>query len=110
MAVVTSSRLLVAAVALSIAYYICLVLYRLFFHPLAKFPGPKLAAATNLYEYYFDVAKRGMFIWEIERMHEKYGMASFIRSQSPYSEKSVVVCFFLQSICSFSAFEPDWQP
>jgi hypothetical protein len=34
---------------------------------------PKLAAATFLYEFYYDVIKGGMYIWEIERMHEKYG-------------------------------------
>ncbi|KAK2792149.1 hypothetical protein FQN52_003917 [Onygenales sp. PD_12] len=73
MAVITASWLLIAAVVLTVVYYAGLVLYRLFFHPLSKFPGHKLAGATDLYEYYFDVAKRGMFIWEIERMHEKYG-------------------------------------
>ena len=50
-----------------------IVIYRLVAHPLANFPGPKLAAATFLYEFYYDVVKKGMYIWEIERMHEKYG-------------------------------------
>ncbi|KAF3384403.1 Trichodiene oxygenase [Penicillium rolfsii] len=49
------------------------VIYRLYVHPLAGFPGPKFAAATFLYEFYYDVVKGGMYIWEIERMHEKYG-------------------------------------
>ena len=54
-----------------IAFYT--LLYRLYAHPLAGFPGPKLAAATFLYEFYYDVVQSGMYIWEIERMHEQYG-------------------------------------
>lgn len=49
------------------------IIHRLYVHPLAGFPGPKLTAATFLYEFYYDVIKGGMYIWEIERMHEKYG-------------------------------------
>lgn len=56
-----------------LAYIVVGAIYRLYFHPLSKFPGPKLAAITHLYEFYFNLVKGGMFIWEIERMHEKYG-------------------------------------
>ncbi|KAJ5107325.1 Benzoate 4-monooxygenase cytochrome P450 [Penicillium angulare] len=50
-----------------------IVIYRLYAHPLSGFPGPRLAAATFFYEFYYDVIKKGMYIWEIERMHEQYG-------------------------------------
>lgn len=49
------------------------IIYRLYFHPLSGFPGPKLAAISHLYEFYNDVIKNGTYIWEIERMHQKYG-------------------------------------
>ncbi|KIW72614.1 hypothetical protein PV04_00796 [Phialophora macrospora] len=49
-----------------------LLLYRLTIHPLAKFPGPKLAAASYWYEYYYDVSKEGRFIWKIMELHEQY--------------------------------------
>ncbi|KAB8289893.1 hypothetical protein EYC80_010524 [Monilinia laxa] len=48
-------------------------IYRLYFSPIAKFPGPKLAALTLWYEFYFNVILDGQWLWEIKRMHEQYG-------------------------------------
>ena len=50
-----------------------ILFYRLFMSPLAKFPGPRLAAATRLYETYFQIIKGGVFTWHIDELHEKYG-------------------------------------
>lgn len=49
------------------------VIYRLYLSPIAHFPGRKLAALTFWYEFYFDVIKRGSYVWEIQKMHETYG-------------------------------------
>jgi hypothetical protein len=54
---------------------VCTILYRLFFSPLASFPGPKLAAATSLFEFYFDYFKEGTYCYEIEKMHREYGQS-----------------------------------
>lgn len=51
--------------------------YRLVHHPLAGFPGPKSVAATRWVEFYHDVVRGGKFIWEIEKMHQRYGMCFF---------------------------------
>ncbi|KAL4914495.1 cytochrome P450 [Aspergillus aurantiobrunneus] len=59
--------------ALVAGFSLSRTVYRLYFHPLSKFPGPKLTAATGLYEIYHDVIRGGKFLWQIEKMHQKYG-------------------------------------
>ncbi|KAL5328095.1 hypothetical protein ACEPPN_005803 [Leptodophora sp. 'Broadleaf-Isolate-01'] len=49
-----------------------LAVYRLYLIPISKFPGPKLAAVTLWYEFYYDVIKTGTYMAEIKKMHEKY--------------------------------------
>lgn len=53
-------------------------IYRLYFDPLHHIPGPKLAAISHLYEFYYDVIREGMFVWEIERMHQRYGKVNLL--------------------------------
>ena len=53
-----------------------LIVYRLFFHPLARFPGPKLAAVTRCYEAYYDILKGGTYIFKIRELHRRYGKVS----------------------------------
>lgn len=60
-------------VAVVLAYAVVLPLYRLYFHPLAAFPGPKCAAVTSWYEFFHDILRKGQFIWTIEQLHEQYG-------------------------------------
>lgn len=62
-----------AAAIFTTLYTLCLVIYRLYISPLAKFPGPKLAAATRWYEFYYDVVQRNRFSWQIQKMHDQYG-------------------------------------
>lgn len=71
----TLSPMQAACVLSGIAFlYVAgVIVYRLYFSPLAKFPGPKLAAATLLYEFYYDVICRGQYTFKIKELHEKYG-------------------------------------
>lgn len=65
-------RLWLAIAALG-AYISIKAIYRLYFHPLSHIPGPKLAACSHLYEFYYNVILSGKFLFEMERMHQKYG-------------------------------------
>ncbi|KAF2250067.1 cytochrome P450 [Trematosphaeria pertusa] len=56
-----------------LAHRLMVIIYRLFISPLAKFPYPKVAAATGLYEQYFNVVRKGRYVFEIERLHNAYG-------------------------------------
>lgn len=59
--------------ALLVFYPIGLAIRRLFFSELSGFPGPKLAAASYWPESYHDWFRRGKYIFEIEKMHDRYG-------------------------------------
>lgn len=69
-----STLTLVAAfLAAASAYGVYTIVYRLRFHPLAKVSGPRYAAVTHWYQFYYDVVQRGRFPWALERMHKHYG-------------------------------------
>ena len=81
--------------------YICVsfiikVIHRLYFHPLAKFPGPKIAAATHLYEIAWDYFGQGAYLYRIQRMHEQYGGCSSVSNRSqcflfPFAKINTVI-------------------
>jgi hypothetical protein len=63
-------------VTISLAFLVYVVLrsiYRLTLHPLAKFPGPKLAAVTSLYGASYDMPKNSSYVKMMPALHDKYG-------------------------------------
>lgn len=62
-----------SALGASIIYLCFITYYRLFLRPISKFPGPKLAAATFWYEFYYDIVLGGKYIWKIKALHEQFG-------------------------------------
>lgn len=69
----SAAQVALVSLGLSGAYLLGLAVYRLYLGPLAEFPGPRLAALTLWYEFYYDVVKQGRYSWKIIEMHEKYG-------------------------------------
>ena len=69
-----SATTVIGALAAWLLYHVVRALYNISpFHPLHGFPGPRLAAATILYEFWFDMVLGGRYTREIKRMHEIYG-------------------------------------
>lgn len=71
--------------ALLILYLVGLGIYRLYFSPLAAYPGPKLAALSNWYEFYWDVIQQGQFTFHIQQLHLKYGKSLLSSTCQPES-------------------------
>ncbi|KAI1116506.1 cytochrome P450 [Nemania sp. NC0429] len=70
----SSLNIWVLVFSAGILYSVAVVVYRLYFHPLAKFPGPKLAAATGWYETYHELkGPGGQFMYQLDKLHEEYG-------------------------------------
>jgi cytochrome P450 len=76
LAVIANIRPLVLCIWLFgswILWYTLVVVQRLFFHPLVKVPGPKIAAATLLYQTWYCFVGGSRFYIKIEKLHEQYG-------------------------------------
>lgn len=59
---------------LGIVYLVSVALYRRFFHPLAKIPGPFLAAITHFYIVKYNLfSPRSQFYLQVEKLHQQYG-------------------------------------
>lgn len=75
----------IVATGLVLMYTISIVVYRLYLSPIANIPGPRLAAATFWYEYYFDVVKQGRYTWRIGELHDQYGKAAIVTFEQAHS-------------------------
>ena len=68
-----------AAAAALIALFSAKTVYRLFFHPLAVFPGPKLAAVTRLYGAFFDLSlSSSSYVKVLPALHAEYGETTYV--------------------------------
>ncbi|KAH8712013.1 cytochrome P450 [Phaeosphaeriaceae sp. PMI808] len=56
-----------------VLYRLGLVIHRLYFHPLARFPGPRIAVVTSWYEAYYEIVLKGQYSKQISKLHDEYG-------------------------------------
>jgi hypothetical protein len=69
----TTTLLLSAVLASFIAYAVYTVIYNVYFHPLAKFPGPPLAATSTYWKAYVECIANRSFCHELVDLHAQYG-------------------------------------
>ncbi|KAL1989053.1 hypothetical protein VTN96DRAFT_5816 [Rasamsonia emersonii] len=64
-------------ILLAVAGFAAWILYRMLqncvWHPLARFPGPRIAAISPLYRAYIDCVAQSSFVHTLEKLHAKYG-------------------------------------
>ncbi|KAF2190227.1 putative cytochrome P450 [Zopfia rhizophila CBS 207.26] len=60
-------------VTLALCYVFVKAIYGLFFHQLSSIPGPRIAALTSWYEFWWNCPKKGRYMFKIEEMHQQYG-------------------------------------
>lgn len=70
---IISYPFLVLGFAALILYIIAGAIYRLYFSPISSFPGPKLAALTMWYEFYYDIILGGQYTFHLRDLHSCYG-------------------------------------
>lgn len=69
----TQEQSAIIAGTLVIAAVVGLSVWRLCFHQLARFPGPRIAALTDYYATYYDLVKNGAIVQQLEVLHQRYG-------------------------------------
>lgn len=65
--------LILGSAIAGLLYLAWLVLYRLYFSPVAHIPGPLLAKLSFWYEFYHDVVLTGQYTFKIRQLHQHYG-------------------------------------
>lgn len=57
-------------------YLVYGAIWRLYFSPIAMFPGPRFAALTFWNQLYYDIILGGKYTWKIADYHKAYGRLS----------------------------------
>ncbi|KUJ14554.1 cytochrome P450 [Mollisia scopiformis] len=69
----SASRIVLASVLGYFLYCVGVAIHRLYFSKYSKFPGPKLAAITYWYVFWYDVVSaKGQYMYKIRDLHKEY--------------------------------------
>lgn len=76
-------QVILAVVSAFLAWSFCLGFYNVYLHPLARFPGPRLAVASKYWLFYQEII-RGISLSDIrDNLHAQYGAPSLFRHLPP---------------------------
>lgn len=64
----------------------CQNLWNVWFHPLAKVPGPRLAAFWYWYKTYVEVVKGESWIEHLKELHSRYGKIGDGRGRKDFAD------------------------
>ncbi|GAB1191083.1 hypothetical protein APSETT444_000252 [Aspergillus pseudonomiae] len=93
------SQLVVALVISWLTHRVYLIVYRLYFHRLAKFPGPRLAAISTLYRAFYQIWKDGKLIEHATELHDLYDIVNdFIFGDLPHKFRQLKNETFLEPL------------
>jgi hypothetical protein len=68
------SLLLLGRVLLaSVVLLVIRIVYRITLHPLARLPGPRLAAVTSLWAASYDLSEQDSLVKHLKTLHDQYG-------------------------------------
>lgn len=80
----SASPVLTSVIAAFTFFSLAKYIYRVTFHPLAGFPGPRWAALTSLYGASYDLHPRRSYCKEFPALHDKYGLAEVLINSDNY--------------------------
>jgi hypothetical protein len=73
---------LTAAFTTAVAYAVYTIIYNVYFHPLAKFPGPPIAQMTIYWKAYIECIENRSFSHVLVELHTQYGKMTLSLPQS----------------------------
>ena len=92
---VSSTELVLVPIFLFSFWLVVEGVRRLFFSNIAHIPGPRLAALSSWYEFYYDVVKPGQYVWKIKDLHAEYGeqhaLPFFVMTLTGYCDAGPII-------------------